>query len=437
MPSLHSGAMFVTRRWSGFRSKAAGVEASGSEGGSVSGMGGGSCPPNRDSTDGTQGRFRWAVNSSEWTPAGEEHGEEFRFLLSLIREERERAEVLRYAQFADKKRALLSRLMSRRASAAVLGLTSFADIEIGRTRGKKPFLKAPRPPADRPDLANFNFNVSHEGDWVVLASEPLCICGVDVSAPVHYQRPVQFGDGTVNIYKDFLDFLTPDEWRMVRRDASFASKSVPEGERGFQAFQHCWSAKESFVKARGDGLAFDLGRAGFSFEPCIGTGRVEEHTLFKATLAVDGEVSKDWRFFQQCIGGDHWVTVARGPTHDVCDEDGHFKATLTRATSTFTRDEWQCELYQNNPGFDCVPVTFLVPEDELDRYFEAIGSNWQKLVSTASAFSTYSDVFGMYAGLEGALDGDEDSSNAPLPMMKSGFNSAPFGFQRQGELLVA
>lgn len=36
---------------------------------------------------------------------------------------------------------------------------------------------------DRKRAPNFNFNVSHEGDYVVLASEPLCICGIDVAAP--------------------------------------------------------------------------------------------------------------------------------------------------------------------------------------------------------------------------------------------------------------
>jgi hypothetical protein len=30
---------------------------------------------------------------------------------------------------------------------------------------------------------NFNFNVSHEGEFVVLASEPVAIVGVDVAAP--------------------------------------------------------------------------------------------------------------------------------------------------------------------------------------------------------------------------------------------------------------
>ncbi len=37
--------------------------------------------------------------------------------------------------------------------------------------------------ARRAHAPNWNFNVSPEGDFVVLASEPLCVCGVDVAAP--------------------------------------------------------------------------------------------------------------------------------------------------------------------------------------------------------------------------------------------------------------
>ena len=57
---------------------------------------------------------------------------------------------------------------------------------IQRTKGGKPYLAA------RPDTAlagtpdpgpNWNFNVSHEGHYVVLAAEPLLLCGVDVAAP--------------------------------------------------------------------------------------------------------------------------------------------------------------------------------------------------------------------------------------------------------------
>jgi hypothetical protein len=39
-----------------------------------------------------------------------------------------------------------------------------------------------------PEAPNFNFNVSHEGHFVVLASEPHTVCGVDCAAPSQLRR---------------------------------------------------------------------------------------------------------------------------------------------------------------------------------------------------------------------------------------------------------
>jgi hypothetical protein len=39
-----------------------------------------------------------------------------------------------------------------------------------------------------PEAPNFNYNVSHEGHFVVLASEPHTVCGVDCAAPSQLRR---------------------------------------------------------------------------------------------------------------------------------------------------------------------------------------------------------------------------------------------------------
>ena len=49
------------------------------------------------------------------------------------------------------------------------------------------------------------------------------------------------------------------------------------------AFQKIWSLKEAFVKARGDGLAFDLAQLDF----CISPGD-------SASVRVNGVLAVDW-----------------------------------------------------------------------------------------------------------------------------------------------
>lgn len=315
------------------------------------------------------GRLRWAVNIEEWRPEGEASGQEFQFLLSLIQEDDDRERVMKYRTLQDRKRALLSRLMCRRASAAVLGLDSFAEIEIGRTKGKKPFLKRPRP-ADAA-LSNFNFNISHEGDWVVLASEPVCVCGVDVAAPPEC-RP---GARCPDMSKAELTELTREEWEAVRQAGLLEPASVPKALRGYDVFQRHWSAKEAFVKARGDGIAFDMGRASFQFDEQDSQGDGES---FLGTATVDGELASRWLFFQDRFSGNHWITVARGPTTDVVDANGAFMSTLAKPTERFTVQAWAAELRAESPGFEIIPVGFLVPGDRMSDYVASGGLAWEQ-----------------------------------------------------------
>ena len=124
---------------------------------------------------------------------------------------------------------------------------------------------------------------------------------------------------------------------------------------GYGAFQRFWSAKESFVKARGDGLAFNVDRAGFTFQshPAVG----EEGTAAVGYVEVDGKNLSQWTFHQTGFGDDHWITVARGPTQDVVDEIGDFRRTFLRPTPTFRAHDWSAELDCASPQFCEVPVS--------------------------------------------------------------------------------
>lgn len=309
---------------------------------------------------GTGPVIRWAVNIDLWTPQGDHEGDEFKYLLSLIPEEDEQNAVLKYRKYDDKKRALMSRLLMRAASASVLGLSSFKDISVARTKGKKPFLASPLVPVDK--APNFNINVSHEGPWVVASSEPMCVTGIDV-AELRRHNPK---GKVIDFHKNFKDQLAVNEWL----DVKAAGSSLDDQ---YEVFSRFWSAKEAFTKARGDGVAFPLGDAEFKWIP---VPDAPTNTAFTGTVKVKGEAKPLWKLYQNKLPGNksNWVTVARGPLTDIVDAKGEFTQTLRKKQDSFSAEEWKTELNKPSPDFDIIPVAALVPSDAMDDFVKAGGT---------------------------------------------------------------
>mmetsp|Transcript_89808 Transcript_89808/g.279452 ORF Transcript_89808/g.279452 Transcript_89808/m.279452 type:complete len:409 (-) Transcript_89808:36-1262(-) len=307
-------------------------------------------------------RHRWAVNIDEWDPEGGADGPEFQFLLGLIQEEEEKTQVMKYKFWDDRKRAMMSRLLVRQASASVLGRTSFKGVSVKRTKGKKPFLASPLP--DAPECPNWNVNVSHEGSWVVCASEPLCIAGIDVAELRRFNKKNE----PIDYKKSFKDNLTASEWKDVE-----SAGADPDDQ--YEVFSRFWSAKEAFVKARGDGLAYPLGKAEFHWTPLAD---FPEGNAYEGTVIVESKPAPMWRFVQHRLPGDkaHWITVGRGPLTDIIDAKGEFTATLRKAQTTFSEQEWRDALMAESPAFDVVPVAALVPQDDMEAYVKAGGKQW-------------------------------------------------------------
>ncbi|CAK0849989.1 unnamed protein product [Prorocentrum cordatum] len=271
-----------------------------------------------------------------------------------------RVEARRFKRHEDQKRALVARLLLRRASMLALGHKDFGGLSISRTKGSKPFLHCPLPPEG--EAPNWNANVSHEGEWVVCASEPLCVVGVDVA------ELRRFGPkgNPLDFKKSMKDMLTAAEWAEV-------ASAGEDLDCQYEVFQRFWSAKEAFVKARGDGLQFELGRAEFSWSPMPG---YPDKTAYRGTVAVDGGSRPLWAFVQHRMPGEspHWTTVARGPLADIVDANGEFTRTLRRAQAMFSDKEWSEALSAGSPPFDVVPVGALVPAGEVEAYVRSGGS---------------------------------------------------------------
>lgn len=57
------------------------------------------------------------------------------------------------------------------------------------------------------EFPNFNFNVSHHGDYVAIASEPLCLVGVDVVCCIKPHK------GTITEFiQNFSSYFSSLEW---------------------------------------------------------------------------------------------------------------------------------------------------------------------------------------------------------------------------------
>jgi 4'-phosphopantetheinyl transferase len=121
-----------------------------------------------------------------------------------------------------------------------------AAITLSTAEKGKPYL------ADHPDI---HFNLSHSGAWAMVAVARQGEVGVDIEC-IRENRSTD----------DIADrFFAPAEVRELM---------MTPPDRRTQAFFACWSRKEAYIKARGEGLRIPLD----SFEVSLG----EEALLRKA-----------------------------------------------------------------------------------------------------------------------------------------------------------
>ncbi len=299
------------------------------------------------------GVYRWIVDISTWEPGDAE----WQLLLGAV-PEADGTKVMRFVQFADKKRALVSRLLQRRVCHEATGCM-YNDVKIERTKGGKPYM-ANKPAATAMASApNFNFNVSHEGKFVVLATEPWMVCGVDVAAPEAARG------GKKREFDETLRMMTSQLTKAEMAVIEAARPDVPKMEDLFRRF---WSLKEAYTKGRGDGLGFEFGRCDFKLGE-LGAGTDGQKVQF-ATVTVDGKPLPQWRFYIQELDASHWISTARGPPADVVDAHGQFRATFGRRALTAVQA--MAELDRPEPCFKRVTVRELIPDELREKYDAAV-----------------------------------------------------------------
>ena len=148
-----------------------------------------------------------------------------------------RAKIARFRQIKDRKRSLIAELLVRRAAMRRLGLRP-EQVVVDRNPYGRPYL---------PNVRHFKFNLSHSGEYVVIALGRRPV-GVDVERIDRCNQDVA------------ERFFSSSEVEYLR--------SLPATEQA-RAFTTLWTLKESYTKAEGKGLLIPFSSFGFRLEPAI------------------------------------------------------------------------------------------------------------------------------------------------------------------------
>ncbi|KAK5868533.1 hypothetical protein PBY51_009538 [Eleginops maclovinus] len=257
------------------------------------------------------GSVRWAFRCGSWTPSRSE------WLLAnrcIQREERERIGQFVFAK--DAKSAMAGRLLLRRFVCERMRIP-WSEIRLDRSPRGKPYLASPlkvssdsgaEPPA-------WSFNLSHQGDYAVLAAEQGVQVGVDI------MKNTMPGTSSVpEFFRIMTRQFTAYEWSVIQ--------SASSEHLQLAAFYRHWALKESFIKAIGTGLGFNLQRVEFHLasEPLT-----QKHVQRQTKMHLDEEEEEDWIFEESLLDADHHVAVALGPAGKA--GSAAFRPSLPPATS--------------------------------------------------------------------------------------------------------
>lgn len=165
---------------------------------------------------------------------------------SLTKDEQQKADSFRFAE--DRDRFVAARGLLRKVLGTYLG-TSAEHVLLRTTANGKPELDA-----CHSSTSPIRFNVSHSGNVALLA----LTLGRSVGVDVEQMRDIREINQLVKL------FFSANERQQY--------KSLPHAER-LTAFYRCWTGKESFVKAIGEGLSHSLESFDIAYmpgtSPCI------------------------------------------------------------------------------------------------------------------------------------------------------------------------
>lgn len=256
---------------------------------------------------------RWMFNIRSWIPTKDE------ILLAtscVQREEKERLSKFVFKE--DFKSSLIGRLLMRKFVNDFTNLP-YDKIKFYRDDKGKPLLDSKN--------ANLNFNISHQGDYVVLAGElDYLVMGVDVMQ-TDYAKSKSLNEFFRIMNRQFSDI----EWITI--------KSCKSENEQISMFCRHWALKESYVKAIGVGITVNLQDISFR----INTKNLRVDAVVNDTKLYLKNQVQDWTFEETLLNNDHCAAVAlqgdNKRNNPRLFEEISFATLLNKAVSLLEADE--------------------------------------------------------------------------------------------------
>lgn len=194
--------------------------------------------------------------------------------------------ICRYMRAIDRIRAFVACLLPRVMLVETQCVPHWHDVFIQRTEAGRPYT----------DVPHMDFNISHDGDWVVMAFSRTYGVGVDV---MQVALP-PFEENSASFCYTMSSSMSRSEHDWVLQGASEADV--------LSRLYDVWTYKEALTKNMGLGLGFDFARIDLRFGQAL-------------TLAMDDRAVDTYRFRELALpcGASHHapgsrVAVALGPS---------------------------------------------------------------------------------------------------------------------------
>lgn len=245
---------------------------------------------------------RWAFDLSTWSSPTLN---QLTQAIAVIQPE-ERSRLMKFYFINDFLSSLVGRLLMRKYVSETCNLP-YADVKFARDSRGKPYWLKPEPDGlNSNTLPALSFNVSHQGNYVILAG---------VYNPNNSTEFNDFGIGCDVMKveysggKDLKEFFRLMHRKFAQSEWNFITQPHYNQQQQLKAFMRHWCLKESYVKELGVGITVDLQKIAFTVDNTKDLN-VETQPLCGTTLKCNDKPMTEWYFEEYMLESKYCAAIA-------------------------------------------------------------------------------------------------------------------------------